>query len=72
MGSTQVQDLIGQPSDMKIGATGKNWIPFYFGSDRVRTVFYYKGEGRILFSSGLGSGDKVIEIEHDPSEDGYR
>lgn len=72
MGSTQVKDLIGQPSDTRSGSTGKAWIPFYYGSDRTRTTYYYKGEGRISFSYGYGGGDKVVGIDYDPSEDGYR
>lgn len=68
MGHKQVTDLIGHPSDYQMGSTGKTWIPFYFGSDRVRTVYYYKGEGRLFFS---GSG-RVIKIDYDSSEDGYK
>ena len=67
MGEMQVKDLIGLPSDIHTGTTGKSWIPFYYGSDRTRTIYYYKGEGRIFFS---GNG-RVMKIVYDSSEDGY-
>jgi hypothetical protein len=68
MGRKQVTDLIGHHSDMHTFSTGKIWIPFYFGSDTVRTVYYYKGKGRILFSRN----GRVMKIDYDPSEDGYK
>jgi len=68
MGQRQVMDLIGQPSDLQTRMTGKNWIPFYFGSDRMRTIYYYKGQGRIFFSGN----SRVMKIDYDPAEDGYR
>lgn len=68
MGLPQVTDLIGPPSDTEVGATGKNWIPFYFGSDRIHTVCYYKGEGKLFFN---GKG-RLYKIEANPKESGYR
>ena len=67
MGLGQVMDILGPPKDQENYATGKAWIPFYFGSDRVRTVLYYKELGQIHFNRG-----RVIEIMYDPKEDGYR
>ena len=67
MGKKQVMDLIGFSSDMHLVKSGKQWIPFYFGSDILRFVHYYKGEGRIVFSNS-----RVIKIDYDPSEDGYK
>jgi len=67
MGRGQVMDILGPPKDQEAYSTGKGWIPFYFGSDRVRTVLYYKGLGQIHFNRG-----RVIEIMYDPTEDGYR
>jgi len=67
MGRGQVMDILGPPKDQEIYTTGKQWIPFYFGSDVVRTVFYYKGLGQIHFNRG-----RVIGIMYDPTEDGYR
>ena len=68
MGQQQVHDLIGYPSDMHIGSSGKQWNPFYFGTDIIRTIYFYKGEGRLLF----GGNGRIIKIEYDPTEDGYK
>ncbi|MDQ6993617.1 MAG: hypothetical protein Q9M31_09080 [Mariprofundus sp.] len=68
MSQKQVMDLIGLWSDSGAHATGKAWIPFYYGSDRVRSVLYYKHQGRIV----LNSRQKVVEIQYDPTEDGYK
>ena len=67
MSSQQVRDLIGNWKDSGAHATGKAYLPFYFGSDTVRSVLYYKDQGRIITSSG-----KVVKIEYDPTEDGYK
>lgn len=67
MSRAQVDDLIGQPTSTRIFPSGKQFIPFYYGPDRVRTGAFYKGVGRIVFSGA----DMVVEIEHDPTEDGY-
>ena len=67
MGRGQVMDILGPPKDQEAYTTGKQWIPFYFGPDVVRTVLYYKGLGQIHFNRG-----RVIEIMYDPTEDGYR
>ncbi|MCF8128421.1 MAG: outer membrane protein assembly factor BamE [Deltaproteobacteria bacterium] len=67
MGQEQVMDILGPPKDQEMYTTGKQWIPFYFGSDVVRTVWYYKGLGQIHFNRG-----RVLEIMYDPTEDGYR
>lgn len=67
MGRQQVMDILGPPKDQELYATGKMWIPFYFGSDTHRFVLYYKGLGQIHLSAG-----RVVEIMYDPTEDGYR
>ncbi len=67
MGMQQVTDILGPPKDQEVYATGKMWIPFYFGSDTHRYVLYYKGLGQIHFSA-----QRVMEIIYDPTEDGYR
>ncbi len=68
MGSAEVNDLLGTPTDVEAFSTGKAWNPFYFGSDRVRQRSYYKGIGRIVF----GGNRRVVEIIYDPNESGYR
>jgi len=71
----QVTDLVGQPTDQGAYITGKDWIPFYFGSDRHRFEMVYKGVGRLIFAGG-GMGDfssgNLIWIIHNPNEPGYR
>ncbi len=68
MGTKQVRDLLGHPNDTKSFITGKSFIPYYYGRDTHRTVYYYKNQGRIV----IGGNQRVVEIEYDPSEDGYR
>lgn len=70
MGMKEVSDIIGQPTDTSSHITGKAFIPFYFGEDRAETVAYYKGLGRITYSSANGS-PRVSAVEYDPSETGY-
>jgi outer membrane protein assembly factor BamE (lipoprotein component of BamABCDE complex) len=69
MARPQVQEKIGAPSDFKTIVSGKAWIPFYHGSDRTRTIDYYKNEGRLVYSNG---NNRLIDIVYDPNEDGYR
>ena len=74
MSMKEVFDFIGPPTDTKAYATGKTFIPFYFGSDGARSEALYKGEGRITFTGGAGVGGgtfKVYRIVYDPSESGY-
>ena len=67
MQRAQVDDLIGQPTSTRVFPSGKAFIPFYYGPDTVRTGAFYKGVGRIVFSGA----HIVVEIEYDPTEDGY-
>ena len=75
MGFKQVMDIAGPPTDQGAYITGKAFIPFYFGSDRTRSEFVYKGEGRLIFAGGsFGdlSGGNLIWIIHCATEPGYR
>jgi hypothetical protein len=74
MSQRQVEDLIGKPSDMKTYATGKAWIPFYFGKDAYRYETFYKDEGRLTFEGGgvTGTSEKLIRVTVDTTEDGYQ
>ena len=67
MQRSQVEDLIGQPTSTRVFPSGKSFIPFYYGPDTHRTGAFYKGLGRIVFSGA----NIVVEIEYDPTEDGY-
>ena len=75
MSAKQVTDLIGQPTDQGAYITGKAFIPFYFGGDRHRQEFAYKGQGRLVFAGG-GMGDltglRLIRIVFNPNDTGYR
>lgn len=69
----EVINILGAPSDQNSYATGKAWIPFYFGDDTRRTSYYYKGLGRVVFTGGNvfgGGGGNVIRVDYDPSETG--
>jgi len=75
MGMRQVADLIGQPTDQGSYATGKIWIPWYFGSDKFRYEQVYKGQGRLIFATAGGtdfSSGHLIWVIHNPNEGGYR
>ena len=67
MPQAQVYDLIGQPTSTRVFPSGKSFIPFYYGPDTHRTGAFFKGIGRVVFSGA----DQVVEIEYDPTEDGY-
>lgn len=74
MGQGQVHSILGQPTDSKTYQTGKMWIPFYFGSDTMRTEELYKGVGSITYT-GIGIGGvnlTVFKAIYDPSEDGFQ
>jgi hypothetical protein len=75
MGMKQVTDIVGQPTDQGAYVTGKAWIPFFFGSDRYRHEFIYKGVGRLIFAGPGGmdvNNGNLIWIIHNASEPGYR
>lgn len=69
----QVTDLIGEPTDSGVNITGKNFIPFYFGNDRIRMKAFYRGEGYLIFNqqNSLGTGYRLIAIHVDRGESGY-
>jgi hypothetical protein len=68
----EVQKIAGAPTTIKPYITGKAFIPWYFGPDRTRTAYYYKGQGRVVFSGdgGLGTNSTVLAVEYDPSDPG--
>ena len=69
----EVQKIAGAPTTIKPYITGKAFIPWYFGPDRTRTAYYYKGQGRVVFSGdgGLGTNSRVLHVEYDPNDPGY-
>jgi hypothetical protein len=73
MNKKQVSDILGQPSDERSYATGKAWIPFYFGTDARRTSWFYKGMGAVVFADGNvfgGGAPEVVRVDYNPSETG--
>jgi len=67
----QVQKIAGAPASIKPYITGKAFIPWYAGPDRQRTAYYYKGQGRVIFSGeGYGTDSHVLRVEYDPSDPG--
>ena len=73
MGERQAEDLLGLYNDFEVQSMGTGFIPFYqaLGGSIVRTIQYYKGQGRI-YLEGPGYDSKVVKIEYDPTEDGYK
>lgn len=73
MGSNEVMDLVGLPTDQSSHGTGKFYIPFYHGSGKMEAWHYYKGEGRLLFASDADMINMfLIGIEYDENESGYQ
>ena len=74
MGMAQVYALIGQPTDTTENITGKAFIPYYFGGDTHRLAALYKGMGRIIFAPphAFTSDMRVVEVDYDPTEKGYK
>ena len=72
MAPSQVQEILGAPTNQKSYITGKMFIPWYFGSDSGSRVEYaYKGQGRVVFAVNRWSGQQgVVRVDYDPNEDG--
>jgi outer membrane protein assembly factor BamE (lipoprotein component of BamABCDE complex) len=71
MSPGEVTAIMGEPTNTSTYQTGMAWVPFYYGSDTMRTDYKYKGVGRVVFGHNRWSGSmKVIRIDYDPSEDG--
>jgi hypothetical protein len=70
MDSDEVEKILGAPNSTGRHVTGKAFIPFYFGTDAVKTEWRYKSLGRVIFSKGSFSASHVAAIEYDPNESG--
>jgi len=70
----EVMNVLGAPTSQTNYASGKAWIPYYYGNDAQRTAYFYKGLGRIVFSAGNVFGGAragaVERVEYDPTESG--
>ena len=71
MSQAEVESLIGRGSDRRAYITGKQFIPFYFGSDKYRYEIFYKGMGAVVYSTRWGRHGKLVGINHDANETGY-
>ena len=73
MGATEVESIIGAPTDTAAHITGKAFIPFYFGGDTSQVEKFYKGEGQLTYSpQSMGSTLLVLTaITVDPTERGF-
>ena len=72
MSEQEVREILGPPTGENEYVSGKAFIPWYFGPDRTRRGYFYKGMGRVVFSGGSGFNrtGKVSRVEYDPSETG--
>jgi len=65
---SDVQKILGQPTNRHEYPTGKAAIPFYHGTDMWRSDWSYKGKGHVVFSRNQYTGTyTVIEVLYDPS-----
>lgn len=74
MSQQETESLTGTPTSINSHITGKGFNPFNVtGRDSHRIVYYYKGQGRIIFSnqSAYGGGYRVSEVVLDTYESGY-
>ena len=74
MSKAEMFSLLGPPTDQDTSVTGKAFIPFYFGGDATATRMHYKGLDRVYVSGHgtFGGGERVLKIECDPQEPGFR
>lgn len=72
MSDREVENLLGPPTDENEYISGKAFVPFYYGPDRTRRAFFYKGMGRVVFAGGGGFSRNwhVSRVEYDPNEPG--
>ena len=72
MSEQDVRAILGPPTQENEYVSGKAFIPFYYGPDRTRRAYFYKGTGRVVFSGGSGFNrtGKVSRVEYDPAESG--
>lgn len=65
MTEQEVRTILGPPTSENSYPSEKAFIPWYFGPDRYRRGYFYKGMGRLVISAG-----KVSRVEYDPAESG--
>lgn len=72
MSEAEVAVQLGAPTTQKTKPTGRAFNPFNVsGKDSMRTTFYYKGVGRVMFGNGSwGKRNGVVDMVHDADESG--
>ena len=72
MSPREVEGVLGPPSAENAYITGKAFIPFFYGEDRWRRAYFYRGQGRVVFAGGGGFSQnaRVTRVEYDPAEPG--
>lgn len=73
MSNREVEKILGPPTSENNYVTGKAFVPWYFGRDRARVGYFYKGMGRVVFMAGGGYSHSltVQRVEYDPNEPGH-
>ncbi|MEH6527373.1 MAG: hypothetical protein V7723_14985 [Sneathiella sp.] len=67
MSPEDVINAIGKPDQMNLKSTGKAYIPFFFGTDTLRSYWSYKGQGYVVFTRNEYTGSlKLVETINDP------
>jgi len=67
MADTDVRRILGEPDSSKNYVTGKQFIPYYYGTDTARTEWVYHKQGRITLSRNQYTGGlKVIRVDYNP------
>ncbi|MDR0634524.1 MAG: hypothetical protein LBF91_06050, partial [Azoarcus sp.] len=74
MSRQEAEALVGPGGGERTYLTGKAFIPFYFGTDRIRDEVLYKGVGSLTYAGGgmVSNGGKLVSIVHDPDEGSRR
>lgn len=69
MADTDVRRILGEPTSSKSYMTGKQFIPWYFGTDTRRTEYTYAGMGSVILSRNQYTGGlSVVSVHYDPSK----
>ncbi|HJO93157.1 MAG TPA: hypothetical protein QF753_07145 [Victivallales bacterium] len=75
MSIKQVTDMIGNPTEQKVSATWKAFIPFgdIFMNGITEAYYYYKNNGIVVFekTAGVHSTMHVKIVIYNPNETGY-
>jgi hypothetical protein len=67
MTDSEVEKILGKPSDRRDYVTGKAFMPYYYGSDTSRSDWIYKGKGHVVFTRNRYNGSlSVLEVIYDP------